>query len=191
MAQSSEHCSICWLQGWTRHLSAQDSDLVTEHDDLHRQVLSLATRKTDQLNRAYEGNVEEGECHTPSSSTKSCRRKSRSMLRMTFSAPTGHDELAPGQPSGIAACHAPERHERTNPGCSLSGLEYVLRYCQLDPGALGVLGHRHFPSDDSPKDPSPKDLRPLALLMLGQRIGTECLLSKCSSTFRRAEARTD
>jgi hypothetical protein len=67
-AQSSEHCSIRWLQGRTRHLSAQDGDLVTEHDDLDGQVLLLTTRETDQLKNADEGNVEEGEGHAPSSS---------------------------------------------------------------------------------------------------------------------------
>ena len=36
-AQSSEYCSIRWLQGRTHHLSAQDSHLVAEHDDLNCQ----------------------------------------------------------------------------------------------------------------------------------------------------------
>ena len=56
-AQSSEHRSIRWLQGRTRHLSAQDGNLVAEHDDLDRQVLLLTTRETDQLKNADEGNV--------------------------------------------------------------------------------------------------------------------------------------
>jgi hypothetical protein len=55
--QSSEHCSIRWLQGRTRHLSAQDCELVTEHDDLDGQVLLLTTREADQLKNADEGNV--------------------------------------------------------------------------------------------------------------------------------------
>jgi hypothetical protein len=55
--QSSEHCSIRWLQGRTRHLSAQDGDLVTEYDDLDGQVLLLTTREADQLKNADEGNV--------------------------------------------------------------------------------------------------------------------------------------
>jgi hypothetical protein len=33
-AQSSEHRSIGWLQGRTRHLATQDGNLVAEHDDL-------------------------------------------------------------------------------------------------------------------------------------------------------------
>ena len=87
-AQTCEHCSIRWLQCRTRHLSAQDGDLVAEHDDLDGQVLLLTTRETDQLKNAEEGNEEERECHAPSSSTESCKRKSRSTFRMTFSAPT-------------------------------------------------------------------------------------------------------
>ena len=42
-AQSSENCSIRWLQGRTRHLSAQDGDLVAEYDDLNGQVLLVTT----------------------------------------------------------------------------------------------------------------------------------------------------
>jgi hypothetical protein len=45
------------LQSRTRHLSAQDGDLVTEHDDLDGQILLLTTRETDQLKSANEGNV--------------------------------------------------------------------------------------------------------------------------------------
>jgi hypothetical protein len=66
--QSSEHCSIRWLQGRARYLSAQNGDLMAEHDDLDGQVQSLTTRETDQLKNADEGNVEEGERHAPSSS---------------------------------------------------------------------------------------------------------------------------
>jgi hypothetical protein len=88
-AQSSEHCSIRWLQGRTRHLSSQDGDLVAQHNDLDGQVLLLTTRETDQLKSANEGNVEEEECHAASSSTESYRRKSRSTVRTTFSAPAG------------------------------------------------------------------------------------------------------
>jgi len=55
--QSSEHCSIRWLQGRTRHLSAQDGDLLAEHDDLDGQFfLSIAT-ETNQLKNANEGHV--------------------------------------------------------------------------------------------------------------------------------------
>jgi len=87
-AQSSEHCSIRWLQGWTVHVAAQDGDLVTEHDDLDGQVLLLTTGETDQLEHADEAKVEKGECHAPSSSPRSPQRKSRSRVRMTFTAPT-------------------------------------------------------------------------------------------------------
>jgi hypothetical protein len=69
-AQSGKNRSIRGPQGRTRHLSAQDGDLVAEHDDLDGQVLLLTTRETDELKNADEGNVEEGECHAPSSSTE-------------------------------------------------------------------------------------------------------------------------
>ncbi|MBF6615080.1 MAG: hypothetical protein IVW55_18410 [Chloroflexi bacterium] len=77
-AQSSEHCSICWLQGRTRRLSAQNGYLVTEHDDLNSQLLLASARQADQLEEADEGYVEEGECHAPSLSTESCSRRPRS-----------------------------------------------------------------------------------------------------------------
>ena len=57
-AQSSEHCSIRWLQGRTRHLPAQDGNLVAEHDDLDGQLLLSIARETDQLKYADEGKVE-------------------------------------------------------------------------------------------------------------------------------------
>jgi hypothetical protein len=67
-AQSSGYCSIRWLQGRTRHLSAQDGDLVAEHDDLDRQLLLASTGQADQLEETDEGQVAEGERHAPSSS---------------------------------------------------------------------------------------------------------------------------
>jgi hypothetical protein len=70
-AQSSEDCSIPWQQGWTYHLSAQDGDLVAEHDELDGQVLLLTTRKTDQPEHAKKDKIKEGEGHAPSSSTES------------------------------------------------------------------------------------------------------------------------
>jgi hypothetical protein len=88
--QSSEHCSIRWLQGRTRHLFAQDDNLVTKHDDFDSQVLLTSPRKADQLEEADKGGVQEGECHGPSSQLVSWLRNSRSTIRMTFSAPTGH-----------------------------------------------------------------------------------------------------
>jgi hypothetical protein len=87
-AQTSEYHSICRKQCRTGHLSSQDSNLVAEHDDLDGQVLLPTPGEPDQLEQTDEGDVEEGECHAPSSSTESCRRKSRSTGRMTFSAPT-------------------------------------------------------------------------------------------------------
>jgi hypothetical protein len=58
-AQSSEHCPILWLQGWTGHLAAQDPHLVAEHDDLDGQVLLPPTGETDQLEHPDESKVEE------------------------------------------------------------------------------------------------------------------------------------
>ena len=67
-AQSSEYCSIRWLQGGTHHLSTQDGDLVAEHDDLDRQLVLTSTGEADQLEETDEGQLEEGERHAPSSS---------------------------------------------------------------------------------------------------------------------------
>jgi hypothetical protein len=58
-AQRSEHCSIRWLQGRTRHLSAQDGDLVAQHDDLDGQVVMLASTEPEQLAQPNEGQIEE------------------------------------------------------------------------------------------------------------------------------------
>jgi hypothetical protein len=74
-AQSSENCSIRRLQGWTRHLSTQDGDLMAEHHDFNGQILGLTSRQTDQLKDADEGYVEEGECHAPSSLSESHQTK--------------------------------------------------------------------------------------------------------------------
>ena len=56
-AQSSEYCSIRWLQGRTHHLSAQDGDLVAEHDDLDCQLLLASTGEADQLEETDEGHI--------------------------------------------------------------------------------------------------------------------------------------
>jgi hypothetical protein len=66
-AQSSEDCSIHGSKCRTRHLSSQDRNLVAKHDDFDGEVLLLAPRETDQLERTDDSNVEEGECHAPSS----------------------------------------------------------------------------------------------------------------------------
>jgi hypothetical protein len=42
-AQSSEHCSIYRQKCGTRHLSAQDGDLVAEHDDFYGQLFLSIT----------------------------------------------------------------------------------------------------------------------------------------------------
>ena len=59
-AQSSEYCSIRWLQGRTHHLSAQPDDLVAEHDDLDCQLVLASTGEADQLEETDEGNVRRG-----------------------------------------------------------------------------------------------------------------------------------
>ena len=58
---------------------AQDRNLVAKHDDFDGEVLLLTPREPNQLERTDEGNVEEGECHAPSSSSVSRQQKSRSM----------------------------------------------------------------------------------------------------------------
>lgn len=50
--QSSKHCPIRWLQGWTGHLPAQDGNLVAEHNYLDGQVLLSIARETGQLKYA-------------------------------------------------------------------------------------------------------------------------------------------
>ena len=40
---------------------------MTEHDDLDRQFISFAPTPLEQLEHPYEGQVEEGQCHGPSS----------------------------------------------------------------------------------------------------------------------------
>ena len=42
-AQPGEHCSIRWMQGRARNLSAQDGDLVAEHDDFYGQLFLSIT----------------------------------------------------------------------------------------------------------------------------------------------------
>jgi hypothetical protein len=88
-AQSGERRSIRWLEGWTHYLSAQDGDLVTEHDHLDGQLLLLATYETTQLEQTDEGDVQEGERHASSSSLNLAIESPGPLLRMTFSAPTG------------------------------------------------------------------------------------------------------
>ena len=64
-AQPSEHCSIRWLQGRTRRLSAQDGDLVAEHDDLDGQVVAVAPSKEHQLEDSDKSEVEKRQGHGP------------------------------------------------------------------------------------------------------------------------------
>jgi len=78
-AQSSEDCSVHGPQCRTRHLSSQDRNLVAKHDDFDCEVLLLTPREPNQLERTDESDVEEGECHAPSSSSVSRQQKSRSM----------------------------------------------------------------------------------------------------------------
>jgi hypothetical protein len=73
--QSSENRSISWPQSRTRHLAAQDGNLVAEHDDLDGQVPLPATEETTQLEQTDEGDIEDGERHTPSSSSSPRHRK--------------------------------------------------------------------------------------------------------------------
>src|ERR1039458_1044310 len=63
----------------TRHLSSQDRNLVANHDDFDGEVLLFTPREPNQLERTDEGDVEEGECHAPSSSSVSRQQKSRPM----------------------------------------------------------------------------------------------------------------
>src|ERR1017187_9550588 len=63
----------------TRHLSSQDRNLVAKHDDFDGEVLLFTPREPNQLERTDEGDVEEGECHAPSSSSVSRQQKSRPM----------------------------------------------------------------------------------------------------------------
>jgi hypothetical protein len=46
------------LQGRTRHLSAQDGDLVAQHDDLDGQIVMFASTKPEQLDHPNEGQIE-------------------------------------------------------------------------------------------------------------------------------------
>jgi hypothetical protein len=93
-AQSGEHCPIRWLQGRTGHLPTQDGNLVAEHDDLDGQLFLSIARETDQLKHADESNVEEGRAPRSIFSPGSRQRKSRSTVRMTFSAPTRLNSIA-------------------------------------------------------------------------------------------------
>jgi len=51
----------------TRHSTAQDRHSMTEHDDLDCQFISFTPTQLEQLEDPYEGQVEEGQCHGPSS----------------------------------------------------------------------------------------------------------------------------
>jgi len=51
----------------TRHSTAQDRHSMTEHDDLDRQFISFAPTQLEQLEHPCEGQVDEGQCHGPSS----------------------------------------------------------------------------------------------------------------------------
>jgi hypothetical protein len=62
-AQAREHGPIRWPEGRACDLAAQHRDLVTEDDDLDRQLLLLAKGETDQLEEANERHVEERESH--------------------------------------------------------------------------------------------------------------------------------
>ena len=78
-AQSSEDGSVRGPQCRTRHLSSQDRNLVAKHDDFDGEVLLFTPREPNQLERTDESDVEERECHAPSSSSVSRQQKSRSM----------------------------------------------------------------------------------------------------------------
>jgi hypothetical protein len=78
-AQSSEDGSVHGPQCRTRHLSSQDRNLVAKRDDFDGEVLLLTAREPNQLERTDESDVEEGECHAPSSSSVSRQQESRSM----------------------------------------------------------------------------------------------------------------
>jgi hypothetical protein len=62
-AQAREHGPIRWPEGRACDLAAQHRDLVTEDDDLDRQLLLLAKGETGQLEEANERHVEERENH--------------------------------------------------------------------------------------------------------------------------------
>ena len=59
-AQPGEDRPVSWPECGACHLTAQDRDLVSEHDDFDGQFLSLVPAKSDQLEYANERLVEEG-----------------------------------------------------------------------------------------------------------------------------------
>lgn len=49
----------------SRHLTPKHSHLMAEHDDLDRQIGVDTSRESEELKRAYEGDLEERESHGP------------------------------------------------------------------------------------------------------------------------------
>jgi hypothetical protein len=97
----------------------------------------LATRETDQLKNADKGYVEEGNCHAPSSSPESSRRKSRSTVRMTFSAPQGRT-------------HSDSRRQPCLPiGCQAGSLS-----TDIGPAVQSAGFRRSGCRDDDPREPA-------------------------------------
>ena len=84
---SGEQGWILWLQGRPEYLATEHSHLVTEHDDLDRQLVAVMAAEAHQLEEFNEGEVEEREGHGPVSSSTAIPGKSSSKPRMTFSAP--------------------------------------------------------------------------------------------------------
>jgi hypothetical protein len=76
-AQPGEERSVSWPECGAGHLAAQDRDLVSEHDDLDGQFLSLVATNPEQLEDANEGDIEEGERNNPSWPIASSWRRSR------------------------------------------------------------------------------------------------------------------
>jgi hypothetical protein len=74
-AEAGEERSIRWSQNWAGHLSSENCNLVTEHDDLDSQIRVVGPLQAEELHGAEEGEIEERESHEPFSRSRPCRRK--------------------------------------------------------------------------------------------------------------------
>jgi hypothetical protein len=61
--QPGQDRSVHWPRHRTLDLPAQNRQLVTEHDDLDRQVVPVAPAKPEQLEYPNEGHIEKGQRH--------------------------------------------------------------------------------------------------------------------------------
>ena len=77
MTEESEDGPIGRTMFRSRHLTPKHSHLMAEHDDLDRQIGVATSRETEELERAYEGDLEERESHGPFSRDPTPWRKSQ------------------------------------------------------------------------------------------------------------------